>query len=305
MPTNILYYLNGPSLSSSTAVFLDADLQTCAPNGFYYDGLVVREQTDCVLGPVQNCPTCGATCGTSNITEYSANGVYYINVDLGAGTGAVAVKFYASTKPTGVQAEYNSIIYNKFNSATEGILEGDPNLPTFMGATSYDCGIVAGSPYNLDRYDYIAGGFVLGGNEIETVVAGQMQLTTIGPSLCTMIVPKVDSTVNSLTLKILSICPSSSFIINVGCPTQLPWYNSTPKITGVEPDFCNQAEPEYFYFSYPINGTAGIIDIGDYVYTDPNGQFPLANGTYRTNLGTVKKAYGVINGIVNNITVCP
>ena len=302
---NILYYLNGPSLSSSTAIFTDAALQTCAPDGYYYDGLVVRQQTSCVLGPVQSCPSCGPTCGT-NIIKSNTNGVYYINVNVGAGTGAVAVIFQPGLIPTGIQATYNSVIYNKFNSPTYGLLQGDPNLPTFMGTTANDCGIVAGSPYTLQRYDYILDAFVDSGTtELESVVAGQIQTTVGVPGSCVMIIPKTISTEQTVTVKILSICTLDNINITVGCPTPLPWYNSTARITGVEPDYCNDPEDEYFYFSYPINGSAGLIAVGDYVYTDINGASPLTDGWYRNNLGASKQIYHVTDGIIDTITACP
>lgn len=44
-----IYYLDGPSLASSTAVYDDADLTTCAADGWYSDGLISRQQVDCVL----------------------------------------------------------------------------------------------------------------------------------------------------------------------------------------------------------------------------------------------------------------
>jgi len=57
MPTTP-FYINGPSLSSSTAVFDDAALTTPSPNGFYSDGIVSREQIDGVLLPEQICTAC-------------------------------------------------------------------------------------------------------------------------------------------------------------------------------------------------------------------------------------------------------
>lgn len=69
MPYTEPFYINGPSLSSSTAVFLDAELATCAPNGFYSDGIVSREQVDCVLLPEQICEACCSDpCSGWNIT---------------------------------------------------------------------------------------------------------------------------------------------------------------------------------------------------------------------------------------------
>lgn len=58
MATSATYYLNGPSLGSSTAVFSDAALTTLATDGFYSDGLIVREQVSGVLLPQQTCDGC-------------------------------------------------------------------------------------------------------------------------------------------------------------------------------------------------------------------------------------------------------
>jgi hypothetical protein len=58
MPIRQPFYLNADNLSSATAVFLDAALTMCAPNGFYSDGNIVRELVDCVLLPLQQCPSC-------------------------------------------------------------------------------------------------------------------------------------------------------------------------------------------------------------------------------------------------------
>lgn len=59
MATSATYYLNGPSLGSSTAIFSDAALTTLAADGFYSDGLIVREQVLGVLLPQQTCEGCG------------------------------------------------------------------------------------------------------------------------------------------------------------------------------------------------------------------------------------------------------
>lgn len=58
MATSATYYLNGPSLGSSTAIFSDAALTTLAADGFYSDGLIVREQVLGVLLPQQTCDGC-------------------------------------------------------------------------------------------------------------------------------------------------------------------------------------------------------------------------------------------------------
>ena len=81
MATSSIYYLNAPSLGSATAIFTDSGLTTCAPNGFYSDGVIVREQIDCVLLPQQICPAC------DNVTYNCVSGTC---VDPGDGTGTYA-----------------------------------------------------------------------------------------------------------------------------------------------------------------------------------------------------------------------
>ena len=61
-----VFYIDGPSFEEATTVFSDAALTTCAPNGFYQIGGIVREQVDCVAGlggrllPQTACPSCGS-----------------------------------------------------------------------------------------------------------------------------------------------------------------------------------------------------------------------------------------------------
>lgn len=58
MASSSTFFLNGPSLASATAVFLDSNLTVCAPDEFYSDGLIARQQVNCILLPQQNCPSC-------------------------------------------------------------------------------------------------------------------------------------------------------------------------------------------------------------------------------------------------------
>jgi hypothetical protein len=58
MATSSTFYLNGPSLGASTAIFSDINLTVCSADGFYSDGTIVREQVDCSLLPQSTCPSC-------------------------------------------------------------------------------------------------------------------------------------------------------------------------------------------------------------------------------------------------------
>jgi hypothetical protein len=58
-PTQSTYYLNGPTFASATGVFTDEALTVAAPNGYYAQGGLVRQQTAGVLQAQQSCPGCG------------------------------------------------------------------------------------------------------------------------------------------------------------------------------------------------------------------------------------------------------
>jgi hypothetical protein len=59
MATSGTYYLDAASLALATAVYTDAGLTTLAPDGFYSDNSIVREQLLGVLQAQSSCPTCG------------------------------------------------------------------------------------------------------------------------------------------------------------------------------------------------------------------------------------------------------
>jgi len=59
-PTSQGYYLGGGStLASAVSIYIDAALTTQAPNGYYSQGGIVREQISGVLQAQQSCPGCG------------------------------------------------------------------------------------------------------------------------------------------------------------------------------------------------------------------------------------------------------
>tara|TARA_R110002124_G_scaffold182898_2_gene350275 strand:- start:71 stop:529 length:459 start_codon:yes stop_codon:yes gene_type:complete len=53
-----VYYLDGTTLSNSTAIYADVELTICESDGFYSDGVIVRRLVNCVLLNVQSCPSC-------------------------------------------------------------------------------------------------------------------------------------------------------------------------------------------------------------------------------------------------------
>jgi len=119
-----LYYLDGSTLSDSTAVYTDVGLTICAADGFYADGTIVRELSSCLLLPAQACPSCNVPCSSSNtISLAGGQGIYRTDFNVGntgALVGAVVIEFSPSAVPDGIRALYNSVVYNKLSSPVDG-----------------------------------------------------------------------------------------------------------------------------------------------------------------------------------------
>lgn len=303
MATSSTYYLNGPTLGTATAVFSNSGLTVCAPNGFYSDGIIVREQVGCVLLPRQVCPSCATPCGGS-ISANGAQGVYYLNVDLGSATGAVIVRFNPLTVPDGISVLYNSVVYNGLSSPTYGWLQGTTGLPTYIGATSGDCGIVAGSPYTLNEFDYNGTTFApLGTTTNVSVAVGQMELTTSAPGNSVMVIPKTTAAPSILDLTLIGPCTGTVFNISVSCPAPLTSFDSS-QVAASSLLACAATVNQTYYVAH-VNGTAGTLGLYDLVFNDSIGQFKLTAGYYKTTDAGTNNWYQVdANGVIIAFGVC-
>ena len=129
MGTQATYYLDAPSLGSASVIYANSSLSVIAADGFYSDGVIVREQVSGALLPQVSCPTCATPCGGA-ISASGQQGVYYLDIDLGTDVGAVVISFDPYSVPDGVQATFNSVVYNGLSSPSFGWLQGSPSLPT-------------------------------------------------------------------------------------------------------------------------------------------------------------------------------
>ena len=57
MAINSTYYLDAADLTLATSVYLDAALTLLAPDGFYGDGTISREQSLGILLTANACPS--------------------------------------------------------------------------------------------------------------------------------------------------------------------------------------------------------------------------------------------------------
>lgn len=304
MPTQQTYYLNGPTLATATAVFLDSGMTICAPDGYYFDGTTARQQIGCSLLPAEPCPLCGDACKGPIEELVSNEGVYYITFDAGStiyDTGAIIIAFAVDVgSVNGIRVNFDGVLYNELSSPVYGYLAGTPSTAfTYIGVD--DCGI-EGTTFTLDEYAYLPPppAYVsMGSTTNITVTAGEMQLTPGDPGVCIMVIPKPTAMPNTIDITIVGPCPTSTAIISVSCPIKLPSFQSTLGVTTVVGAiFCNLPFA-YTYYVAPVNGDGVTLGLYDWVFSDINGANVLPNGFYRSPAVPVPfDTYEVQNGVI-------
>lgn len=311
MPIPQSLYLNAPSLSEATAIYYDAALTVCAPDGYYSDGTVVRYLSGCVLQFVENCPSCGLACdGPLVVNGDVGDGLFLINAftgDTPTDVGAIILKFRPELNVSGIQVNYNSFIRNRFSSPVYGYLTGTAGMPVFLGAIAEDCG-VSGSTYTLTEYGYDGGLYVpTGDTPSVTVTPGQVNITPLNPGWCVMVIPKLTATPAGIEITNIAPCSGTKFDLDISCPALLkPFYGST-RVTGDSPEPVCELEWDIEYYTASVNGniTGGGYDLGlyDWVFYDPYGQYVLGDGYYRTyNLTGTNDTIQVQNGVIISIS---
>ena len=280
MPTTGNYFLNGATLNASTAVYTNQGLTTLAPDGYYRQGSLVRRQAGgSLLSHPEACPSCTVPCG-GGISASGAQGVYLVNLDLGTDTGAVVIRFDPQSVPDGILATYNEQAFNGLSSAVSGWKQAPPGLPTFLGQSFSDCGIVANSPYTLNQFLY-AGNNVFestGSTTIVSVVPGQVQLTAFPPSSCVMVIPKPTASPSILNIEAIGPCSRTLFSLSVNCPAALPSFTASA-VSQSSSGACQSQINQTYYFANAT--TFSALTTRALVFSDPNGQNKLPAGYYR------------------------
>mgnify|MGYP003643317145 CR=1 FL=1 len=308
------YYIDSVSFATATGVFTDAALTTCAPDGYYSDGLNYRYLTACVLGPVGTCPACTTACGTPIAGTGANDGSYMLSFTVGTGIGAIIITVTpgGAFKPVGVDATFNSSVYNKFSTTNFGYKGSTVGgVPTYLGDTAADCGIVAGSPYTLQSYTYAGGVFTATGlYVVRGIVAGQVQTTVGTPGASVMVVPKTLSGPTTIALEVVAPCPSTSFTLAAACPVALTGFTSTLTPVAGSGAVC-LLTPTITYYNAPVTGTAGNPALHDWIFADPNGEFKVANsygaGYYKWDDGTPTGRWFLLdaNSVIIGEGACP
>lgn len=310
MATSSSYYLNAPSLGSATAVFTDAALSVCAANGFYSDGVIVREQVDCVLLPQQTCPACATPCGTT-INANGAQGIYLLDLETGttvSDVGAVIIRFDPQSVPDGIRATLGANVYNKLTSPVDGLHQSsNAGALTFVGATSNDCGISGTTYPTLAEFEYNGTTFVATGNtQSVTVAAGDVSLGASAPGNTMMVIPKLTPSPSIINFEVVGPCSGTLWSMSVACPILLTGFSSSV-MAATSDAACELAETTTYYNASLAN-TPGTVGLYDFVFADAYGNSPLSAGFYYA-AGSItggNEWFQVsANGVVIALGMCP
>lgn len=198
MPTlSGLYYFDNNTLSSSNSVYSDSSLTSLAPDGWYSDGTIVRQQVLGILQPPTPCPSCTPSCDQPGVafgffsnatTPYQ--GLYEIVFQTNL-VGAIVIKVISTSgMPIGIRGQVDGSFSMSSINGSRLSCNADPNAPwnllanpstsipyspVFFGDSTIACGLnfpygPAASPspctnltlnVNLQQYtwDYNAGAF--------------------------------------------------------------------------------------------------------------------------------------------------
>ena len=293
------YYIDGSTLLNSTAVYTDAGLTTCAPDGFYSDGINSRELVGCILLPAQVCGSCATPCGQP-IAANGGQGIYKVDLDAGNSIGAMIITFNPASIPDGIRILYNGGVYNQLSSPVDGYhASTDPNGYTYVGATANDCGISGTTYPALVEYVYNGASFVASGNTVSVFVAAGDVSLRASPGDCVMVIPKISATPSLIQVEAVGPCSGTAWSLDIACPVALTGYSSTTRHPACT-EACGHPLTETYY-NAPVTGTAGSPALYDWVFSDANGQFILTDGFYGFTGG---KCMTVQNGIIVAISTC-
>lgn len=311
MAISATYYLNGPTLGSSTTIFSNSSLSTVAPDGFYSDGVTSREQVSGVLLPPVTCETCGTPCGSA-ISGSGATGIYLLNLETGSSisdVGAVIVRFDPYSVPDGIRATYDGTIYNALTSPLDGFHKStSPSNFTVVGDTSSDCGLegVTTNFPSIAEFLYNGTSFVSTGNTQNiTIVAGDVSLSSGAPGDCMMVIPKASATPSLINFEFIGPCSGTGWNVDVQCPVLLTGFSSSV-VSSTSEAVCELSET-VTYYNASLANTPGTVGLYDFVYSDAYGASPLSQGFYHAT-GSITGGndwFEVdINGVVVDLGVC-
>jgi hypothetical protein len=315
MPT---FFLNGTTLLNSTAVFLDSEQLICAPDGYYSDGVIVREQLGCRLILTLGCPSCTSDCPivADNIFFATQKLVYSLSTDTSFGTGAILINFNTNNIVNGIIVELNGSYYNELSSPVHGYLAAPPGLVTYIGRSDNACFCptlpFTGCSYVVGKRNWNGTSFVsIPGTETVNITISNLELTPTGSGDCVMVIPKTSTGIQTINVYVYKICYQNNFNLEVSCVEPLPTFQASDRFDSPsDPGFCEASSTANTFYVAKVSTLFPYPTIAplDWVFQDENGENKLADGYYKTNnlssppYDTILVANGVVQGIFSE---CP
>jgi len=291
MATLGTFFLDGPTLETSTTVFTDATLTTAAADGWYSDGVNYRQQINGILGPVVACPSCVTPCGSA-LAFNGANGLYEITYGIGTDLGAIIVYFNPQSVVDGISCVYGNVVYNTATSPNFGFL-GSGSIYNFLGASNatgannigptLDAGGYTGQDFYLADANGNFPNTPTNSNGVVTGSSADVNLTpNTGPGAVTIVIPRTTVGFTSITLRVFGPPGAvTAWSATVNCPVALtPTPISNPNV-----DCGNASFPNTVYVAPNISGTAGSPAVNEFAFQDENGEIGYPAGDYQINLG--------------------
>ena len=307
MPTLGNYFIDGTSLSNASAVFDTAALTTKAPDGFYSDGAIVREQVGGFLTFQTVCPSCTFPCGQA-INAGGGSGVFELTFGTGNSVGCTIVYFNPQSVPDGIRVLYDNNTFNELTSPTYGYLaSNNANNYTFIGATANDCNppigqtLDAGGYSGLDERQWNGSNFdLVGTSGTVTGTSGDVVLTAAAPGYSTLYIPKNVATPEDFTVQITGVC-GTAWQVEINCPVLLTGV-PTSQLNGQ----CDDEKPNTYYNVPNRGGTAGEPAVREFFVTDAYGNNRAAQGSYTIDPPSGQKQIDVdANGVIISMINCP
>ena len=326
------FYFDGTSFAQATSIYTNDTLTTLAPDGYYSNEVLVRQQLNGILLTASTCTTCAAPCGSGVAANFSGPGVASLDVNVGTDIGAIIIYgTYGGSLPDGQLGTYNSQTYNRLtcvnnhNTVTlqeqngtvvdyAGLNNQGTGLPTWVGSRSTD---PTGNQTSIPNlvYSYTANNFVATGTtQNYSVASTQVGTTSNSPSstVFTMVVPKTQATVTNFNVTVFGNDFGSNTIWNVrvNCPIQLPSFQGSNLTTNSTPPTSCLALSTPYYFA--VNATAlntpktnTVPELGNFVFADANGSTYINDTSvieYMNISGNV--VLGIRNGVVVSTGTC-
>ena len=328
------YYFDGLNFSTATAIYTDAALTTLAPDGFYAQNNIVRQQSNGILLNAQSCSSCAVACGNGVSASGSDPGHFNADVDVANSTGAVVAYFYmTSSIPDGVIGTFNNVAYNrmtsKYNHNGVTLIDGSGATVDYAGINNADAQggqdiatyvgneniLLVGNYSNVEEYNLVNNTYVsLGTTRNISVVNNQVGYaddasTPTNSPVFTMVIPKNDANVTLVNVQIFAPMGGTEFDWEMLCPTELPNFQGSD----LQSDDTCASNNETYYFVQNATGTSApftkdtntVPEVGNFVFTQPDGSV-YANDTNVLQYIIVDSttALGIRNGVVVSSAAC-